>query len=396
MSAVNYPIGLLVDNSGTILSAPVVAVTAVTTHTGSSLSTSLATVNESGTANPISFSYDAVANGEAFVTLSVSQSGHTISNQNATICKFCSKDSSELVTLLSGVNVNAGAIGVSQFSGGMAALLGSAYLVTTGTTTPATADTWATAGLYNGVRFYEGINTGLYAWYNGTNWIISSVVGTNGSAYWLGGATVSSAYTNMGTATGTPTVTPHGNAILAGYQPESPLPTDASITSDVSAALTTMLGGSDAAYTTPGTVGHDIKSAGIAADPWATSLPGAYGTGSAGAILGGVNAQLSTIEGHASNADSQCATAITDLAGVTTSLSAISAVLVFVQGLVGVNSGVKNAVYSGSVLTAADIYLYDTSAHAIANDGTTGVLHHIALAGIASGGNLTSQTSAGI
>ena len=341
--------------------------------------------------------------------LAVSQSGHTVTGLNASPYVYAAKDSSIIGQLtFDGSNyiksnaqaIAAGAIGNAQFSPGMALLLGSAYLVTTGTTSPVTADTWATVGLYNGIRYYQGISTGLCAWYNGTNWIISSTPGTNGSAYWQGGSTVNSAYTNEGTATGTPTVTAHGNAILAGYQPEQTfpvvdgsggvtvgayesaanpatlilstpanklgtnasgqvvassiygttlpatvpslaqmqagLPTDTSIATDVQTGLTSqgftttragyldtlsglvasiwanttrtlsafaftpnvggyqsgqdpatlVLGATASSWNTTGTVGHAINAAGTASDPWSTALPGSYGAGSAGAIVG--------------------------------------------------------------------------------------------------------------
>ncbi len=507
MSAINYPVGLLVDNSGVILTAPVVTVTAITTAVGGSITTADATVNQSGTANPISVSYDAAANGEAFITLSVSQSGHTITGANASIVVFAAVDSSKIGQMSfdgSGyINADAkaiaaGAIGVAQFSSGMAALLGPAYLVTTGMTTPATADTWITAGLYNGIRYYQGIGTGLCAWYNGTNWIISSTPGTNGTAYWQGGSTVNSAYTNMGTATGTPTVTPHGNSILAAYQPESPLPTlDGSgnvglstaailnVWNEATSALTTsgtignklasntnqtgdsypvvtdgthglaaiqtllsavdtlctnistavsgvaatvwnallsgmttvgsagkllagllfdsngylesktmaygtnmdpaseVLNAVQTSYNTAGSIGHAIGAASSAGDPWNTVLPGSYGAGTAGYIVGQ----------DLPNINSGIATALTALTAVEAGIASIEATLVYVQGLVGVNSGVKNAIYSGTSLQSADIYLYDSAVHATANDGVTGVLHHISLNGSVVVGNLVAQVS---
>ena len=53
----------------------------------------------------------------------------------------------------------------------------------------------------------------------------------------------------------------------------------------------------DAAHQTAGTAGKKLDDAGGAADPWATALPGAYGAGTAGKIVGdNINAPLATID----------------------------------------------------------------------------------------------------
>ncbi len=114
-----------------------------------------------------------------------------------------------------------GAIDHAQFSNAVLATLLRSYFVTTGTTTPATADMWCVGGLYNGLVYWKSFTTNLFCWYNGSSWIISAVLGTAGSAYYTSGTNNSNGpYTAAGTASGTPTITPHGNSILAAYQPE--------------------------------------------------------------------------------------------------------------------------------------------------------------------------------
>jgi hypothetical protein len=101
-------------------------------------------------------------------------------------------------------------------------------------------------------------------------------------------------------------------------------------------------------------------------------------TGDAYARLGSpangtIAADIAQVETHANNAD------------IYSTLAA---------GLAGVNSGIRNISYSGSVILSADIYLYDNATHAALNDGVTGVVHHISVGGTASGSNPSSQTSA--
>ena len=53
----------------------------------------------------------------------------------------------------------------------------------------------------------------------------------------------------------------------------------------------------DTTHQTAGTAGKKLDDAGGAADPWATALPGAYGAGTAGKIVGdNINAPLDTID----------------------------------------------------------------------------------------------------
>ncbi len=59
------------------------------------------------------------------------------------------------------------------------------------------------------------LGTTYFAWYNGSGWTISAVVGTNGASYWTtaNGSTVEGPYTAQGAASGTPIVAAKGNAV---------------------------------------------------------------------------------------------------------------------------------------------------------------------------------------
>jgi|GEM_PF-4506330 len=155
----------------------------------------------------------------------------------------------------------AGSIDIATLSATLATLLVRGRLVSTGVTTPATADTWSTSGTYNGEAYYKSttLGTAQYAWYNGSGWTISGgPPGTNGAAYWTtaGGATATGPYAAQGTASGTPTVTAHGNAILSGFQPDvSPLTSVAAI---VSAIFQDLLSSSD--FNTAGSFGAFVKA----------------------------------------------------------------------------------------------------------------------------------------
>lgn len=57
-------------------------------------------------------------------------------------------------------------------------------------------------------------------------------------------------------------------------------------TTAILAAVAAQFDQTAAAHNTAGTIGFAINAAGTASDPWSTALPGAYGAGSAGAIIG--------------------------------------------------------------------------------------------------------------
>lgn len=134
-----------------------------------------------------------------------------------------------------------------------------------------------------------------------------------------------------------------------------------------------------------GTTGEALNGAGAAGDPWTTGLPGAYGAGSAGYILGtNLNATVSSRSSH-SAADvwssgtrtltsfgtliadiwayaTRTLTAISDSSGVTTLLSRIASALTITTGKVDVNdktgfsiSGTKTTLDALNDLSAANV-----------------------------------------
>ncbi|HPV08907.1 MAG TPA: hypothetical protein PLD57_17715, partial [Aggregatilineales bacterium] len=50
-----------------------------------------------------------------------------------------------------------------------------------------------------------------------------------------------------------------------------------------------------AEHATAGSTGAALAAAQSAGDPWATELPGAYGSGTAGKIVGNIDSQLESI-----------------------------------------------------------------------------------------------------
>lgn len=79
-----------------------------------------------------------------------------------------------------------------------------------GTLAPdATCDYVRAAPLYNGKESWARVVAGYYLWWNGTDsWIISTVLGTQGTAYWSRTSpNPSGLYTPQGTATGDATLT---------------------------------------------------------------------------------------------------------------------------------------------------------------------------------------------
>lgn len=100
MSAVTFPVGLLVDDAGAVLAAPVVTIVSVVDKAGTPIASHGATVNGSASATPISVDYDVALKGEAWVTLSVSQSAHTVTGARALVAIFASSSGADLAQLL--------------------------------------------------------------------------------------------------------------------------------------------------------------------------------------------------------------------------------------------------------------------------------------------------------
>jgi hypothetical protein len=141
------------------------------------------------------------------------------------------------------------AIGPSQITPAMMEAIGPVYFVSTGTTTGlVTADTYVYNGPYNGVRSYVSttLGTTVYLWTDLSRWYFSTVLGTVGSNYFqtATSATATGPFTAQGGAGGTPSVAAHGTAVLAGFQPEVTLTTDASVQNDLTTILNTIIPGS--------------------------------------------------------------------------------------------------------------------------------------------------------
>lgn len=99
MSVIAYPFSLLIDDAGSPLLAPTVTIASITDKAGNPLSTGFGTINA---AYPgVSVDYDAELHGEAWITLTVSESGHTVTGLNAAPMTFAAKDSSRILLGLS-------------------------------------------------------------------------------------------------------------------------------------------------------------------------------------------------------------------------------------------------------------------------------------------------------
>jgi len=79
------------------------------------------------------------------------------------------------------------------------------------------------------------------------------------------------------------------------------------------------------AINNPGTAGEALLNAGSAGDPWATALPGAYGSGTAGNIIGNLLTSIGTrlVEGGMSQ-DEATRIIVAALSGVTTGVGTLT------------------------------------------------------------------------
>lgn len=81
-------------------------------------------------------------------------------------------------------------------------------------------------------------------------------------------------------------------------------------------------------YLTAGSTGESLNAAGSAGDPWATALPGAYGSGSAGKIVGdNLNATVSSVKAKTDNLPASPA-AVGDIPSAATIAAAVWAYVV--------------------------------------------------------------------
>lgn len=95
---ITYPLLTVTDDSGNIVSGAIVTIASVTDKAGTTVPSPGATVNVAG-AN-VTVDYDAEAKGEAWVTLSISKTGSTFTNLNASPAYFLSKDPSRIENTL--------------------------------------------------------------------------------------------------------------------------------------------------------------------------------------------------------------------------------------------------------------------------------------------------------
>lgn len=100
MASIIYPVGILTDNAGAPLIGATVTIAAVQNPTsGAPIVGHGATVNNA--CQPFcSVNYDAVAHGEAVITLLVALAGRTITGVNASPILYCAVDSSLIDTAL--------------------------------------------------------------------------------------------------------------------------------------------------------------------------------------------------------------------------------------------------------------------------------------------------------
>jgi hypothetical protein len=128
------------------------------------------------------------------------------------------------------VSLASGGLDISAMTFNLASLLLRQYLVSTGTTSPVTADQWSVGGMYNNLPYYTGKSSGFYIWNDGSAWNITEAPGLGGGVgpSWKtgSGANIAGPYTAISPATGTPTLAAHGNAILNSFQPDIPFPTN--------------------------------------------------------------------------------------------------------------------------------------------------------------------------
>lgn len=183
----------------------------------------------SGASGFYTASYDPEANGEAQFQI---DAGSGLSkNVDRFFYLVFTKDSGRIASGFSSTGALATAsIDLPTLTPTLAALLLRGYLVSTGTTTgPVTADLYHVAGVNSNVPYYQSstLGTPVYVWTDGTFWYMTTTAPgiTLPAGYFktASAATAVGPYTAQGTASGTPAIAAHGNAILAAYQPEGPL-----------------------------------------------------------------------------------------------------------------------------------------------------------------------------
>ncbi len=157
-------------------------------------------------------------------------------------------------------------------------------------------------------------------------------VGTPGATVGLS-ATTMSAVTTVATATNVTTVNGLANNVITA----AAMATDGTV--KIAGAVWDL---ATVGHTTSGTFGAAMNAAGSAGDPWSTSLPGAYGAGSAGFIVGtNINALITSRMATYSQPTGFLAATFPATVASTTNITAASGVALtssydFAKGTVGV------------------------------------------------------------
>lgn len=116
-------------------------------------------------------------------------------------------------------------------------------------------------------------------------------------------------------------------------------------------------------HTTAGSAGAKINAAGGAADPWATALPGAYGAGSAGKIIGdNINAKIGDVKAKTDNLPS-------DPADESLIIAATDAIAAAISALNNLASGSAMTLTAGACNAVADALLVRVMTESYAPDG---------------------------
>ena len=87
------------------------------------------------------------------------------------------------------------------------AAIGLRTMTITGTFTPSLGAYFYKYTIYNNQWAWLSSTQAYFLWYNGTNWIISTVLGTNGTYYWTSSGDETGSWTAGGSATGAPVLT---------------------------------------------------------------------------------------------------------------------------------------------------------------------------------------------
>lgn len=147
MATITYPVCRTVNDAGTILTGCTVTVASVLDLDGTPVASHGAQVHVAGSL--VSVTYDAAAKGDAWITLSVSKSGETITNENASPAIFASADPSRITYLDAAVSSR------STYAGGAVASVTAP--VTVGTNNDKTAYKLASDGL-DEIAVEAGVN----------------------------------------------------------------------------------------------------------------------------------------------------------------------------------------------------------------------------------------------